>query len=84
MSHYVYMIECADDTLYTGYTTDVERRIKEHNQGQGAKYTRGRGPVKLCYQEEFASRSRAQKREYKIKQLTRKQKKELIKDDNHE
>ena len=84
MSHYVYMIECADDTLYTGYTTDVERRITEHNQGEGAKYTRGRRPVKLCYQEEFTSRSKAQKREYRIKQLTRKEKKELIKDDNDE
>ncbi|MBM7557238.1 GIY-YIG nuclease family protein [Halanaerobacter jeridensis] len=84
MSHYVYIVECADDTLYTGYTTDIERRIAEHNQGQGAKYTRGRTPVELCYQEQFKSRSSAQKREYKIKQLTRKQKIELIKDDKDE
>ena len=81
MGHYVYIVECADNTLYTGYTTDIERRIKEHNQGQGAKYTRGRTPVKLCYQEQFKDRSTAQKREYKIKQLTRREKIELINKD---
>ncbi|MGM0502183.1 MAG: GIY-YIG nuclease family protein [Bacillota bacterium] len=81
MGHYIYIVNCADDTLYTGYTTDIERRIKEHNQGQGAKYTRGRAPVELAYQEEFTTRSLAQKREYQIKQLSRQQKLELIKDD---
>ena len=81
MGHYVYILNCADDTLYTGYTTDIKRRIKEHNQGQGAKYTRGRTPVELCYQEEFANRSLAQKREYQIKQLSRKQKLQLIRED---
>ena len=84
MAHYIYIIECNDNSLYTGYTTDVERRVKEHNQGQGAKYTRGRRPVKLCYQEKFSSRSAAQQREYEIKSWSRKQKKELIKDDRNE
>ncbi|WP_408955272.1 GIY-YIG nuclease family protein [Natroniella sp. ANB-PHB2] len=79
MEHYVYIVQCSDDTLYTGYTTDVKRRIKEHNQGRGAKYTRGRGPVRLCHTEEYTTRSQAQRREYVIKQLTRQQKLKLIK-----
>ena len=77
-NHYIYIIECSDGSLYTGYTTDVERRVEEHNSGEGAKYTRGRGPVKLRHQEAFASRSLAQKREYQIKQLPRSQKEELL------
>lgn len=76
--HYIYVIECSDGTFYTGYTTDVERRLNEHNSGEGAKYTRGRLPVKLRYQESFKNRSLAQKREYQIKQLPRSQKEELI------
>lgn len=77
-SHYIYVLECSDGTLYTGYTTDVQRRLEEHNSGEGAKYTRGRLPVKLRYQEAFKSRSLAQKREYQIKQLPRIEKEELI------
>lgn len=61
MGHYVYILRCADETLYTGYTTDLDRRVKEHNQGQGAKYTRGRKPVELVYSEEYRTRSSAQK-----------------------
>ncbi|TDO73057.1 putative endonuclease [Halanaerobium saccharolyticum] len=76
--HYIYMVECSDGSLYTGYTTDVERRLEEHNAGQGAKYTRGRIPVKLRHQESFKNRSQAQKREYEIKQLPRRKKEELI------
>jgi len=76
--HYIYIVECADGTFYTGYTTDVEPRLEEHNSGVGAKYTRGRYPVKLKYQESFKSRSRAQKREYQIKQLPRRKKEELF------
>ncbi len=76
--HYIYVLECSDGTFYTGYTTDVERRLNEHNSGEGAKYTRGRLPVKLRYQESFKNRSLAQKREYQIKQLPRSQKEELI------
>lgn len=77
-SHYIYVVECSDGSLYTGYTTNVERRLEEHNDGEGAKYTRGRLPVKLRYQESFKSRSLAQKREYQIKQLPRFKKEELI------
>jgi len=78
MGHYVYILSCADDTLYTGYTTDLKRRTKEHNEGRGAKYTRGRGPVELVYYEEYSTRSKAQKREYEIKQYSRQQKLDLI------
>jgi len=77
--HYVYILECADNTLYTGYTNDLDSRIKVHNQGKGAKYTRARLPVKIVYNEEFENKSDACKREYHIKQMTRKQKEELIK-----
>ncbi|GAB7092631.1 GIY-YIG nuclease family protein [Halorubrum luteum] len=76
-THYVYVIECADGTLYTGYTTDVERRVAEHDAGTGAKYTRGRTPVTLRYTESFDSRSAAMSREHEIKSLTRRQKEQL-------
>lgn len=79
--HYTYILECKDHTLYTGYTTDLERRLKVHNNGKGAKYTRVRRPVKLVYHEIFDNKSEALKREYALKQLTRKQKLALIKDD---
>lgn len=77
--HYVYIVECADSTLYCGYTIDLIKRIKAHNQGKGAKYTRARLPVKLVYSEIAENKSEALKREHKIKQMTREQKKELIK-----
>ena len=77
-AHHIYIVECSDGSYYTGYTTDVERRLKEHNAGEGAKYTRGRLPVKLRHQESFENRSLAQKREYQIKQLPRSKKEELI------
>ena len=76
--HYVYILRCADDTLYTGWTTDVERRVAVHNSGKGAKYTRARLPVELVYTEEFEDKIEAQKREYAIKQLTRAEKESLI------
>lgn len=85
VKHYIYIVECKDKTLYTGYTTDVKRRIKEHNSEEGvngstgAKYTRSRRPVKLRYVEELPDKSTAMTREYRVKQLTREQKKELIK-----
>jgi len=75
---YVYILRCADDTLYTGYTTDPERRLAEHNAGQGAKYTRGRTPVELVYLECHGSRSTAMSREYELKQLRRAEKRRLI------
>lgn len=77
--HYVYIVKCADGTYYTGYTNDLKRRIEQHNQGEGAKYTKGRRPVKLVYSKEFDSKSKAMKREYEIKQLKRKNKLKLIK-----
>lgn len=82
MSYYVYIVECADDTLYTGIATDIKRRIEEHNSShKGAKYTRTRRPVKLVYSEEFSDRSRASSREYEIKKkMNRAQKLQLIGD----
>ena len=76
--HYVYIVECHDGTYYTGYTTDVERRVGEHNDGTGAKYTRGRTPVELVHTESFDSKSAAMSREYEIKQLTRREKERLV------
>ncbi len=71
---FVYILLCADDTLYTGITNNLERRIEQHNEGKGAKYTRGRGPVTLVRSFECASKSEALKLEYKIKQLPREEK----------
>jgi len=78
MSHYVYVLRCSDDTLYTGYTTDVQRRVAEHDDGEGAKYTRGRTPVELVHVEEYTSKSAAMSREYEIKQLDRGEKERLV------
>ena len=78
VSFYVYLLRCADGTLYTGYTDDPVRRTKAHNAGKGAKYTRARLPVELVYQEACADKSAALRREYEIKQLTRVQKLKLI------
>jgi len=78
--HYVYVIRCGDDTLYTGYTTDPERRVAEHDAGEGAKYTRGRTPVELVHLERFGSRSAALSREHEIKALSRPAKERLIDD----
>lgn len=78
--YYLYIIKCADQTLYTGITKDLDRRVQEHNTSDlGAKYTRGRGPVKLVYFKEFTDRSGASKEEALIKKLSRLQKIELIK-----
>ncbi len=74
----VYVLQCADGTLYTGWTTDLERRLRAHNDGQGARYTRGRRPVRLAYQEEQPTRSAAQKREAAIRRLSRASKLKLI------
>ncbi|MBO4247949.1 MULTISPECIES: GIY-YIG nuclease family protein [Halomicrobium] len=82
--HYVYVLRCADDTLYTGYTTDVQRRVAEHDAGEGAKYTRGRTPVALVHVESFESRSAAMSREYEIKQYSRGRKERLIECDCRE
>ena len=76
--HCVYMLICSDRSLYTGYTNDMEQRLKAHNSGKGAKYTRGRGPCRVVYLETFPTRPLALKREYEIKRLSRKQKFRLI------
>ena len=77
--NYIYIVECADHTLYTGWTNNLEKRIQAHNEGKGAKYTKSRRPVHLVYQEEFNTKAEAMKREYEIKQLSRQQKLELMK-----
>ena len=74
----VYILECRDGTLYTGITDRLEHRLKAHNEGKGAKYTRGRTPVELVYREEHPNRAQASKREYQIKQLSRAEKLRLI------
>lgn len=76
--HYVYILQCSDGTLYTGYTVNVERRIKLHETGKGAKYTRGRGPFKLLHEESFSTKSEALQREYEIKSWPRDKKLLLI------
>lgn len=76
--NYVYILECSDKTYYTGWTKDLEKRINTHNNGKGAKYTRGRRPVKLIYFENFNDKVEAMKREYEIKRMSRKEKEKLI------
>lgn len=79
MAHYVYVLSCGDGSYYTGYTTDVEERLKAHREGRGAKYTRGRGPLQLIYTEEFEDKREAMRREWEIKhRLTRKEKEALF------
>ena len=77
--NYVYILRCSDDSLYTGWTNNLEKRIKAHSNGKGAKYTKARLPVELVYFEEFEDKIEAMKREYAIKKLTRKEKLLLIK-----
>ena len=74
---YTYMVRCADNSLYTGWTVDLEKRVAAHNSGQGAKYTKSRRPVVLVYYEVFENRQDAMRREYAIKQLTKKEKESL-------
>ena len=75
---YLYILRCKDGSLYTGITTDVEKRLEAHRTGKGAKYTRGRAPLELVYREECGDHSQALKRELEIKALTREQKQNLI------
>ena len=78
MMNYTYILRCADDTYYTGWTNHLEERVKAHNTGKGAKYTKCRTPVELAYFEEFETKEEAMRREFANKQLTRKQKETLI------
>lgn len=76
--YYLYILECADGSLYTGITTDLKRRVGEHNDGAGAKYTRGRGPVVVVYTRRFRNRANASREEARIKSLKKSEKLELI------
>lgn len=77
--HYFYVLHCKDGSLYAGYTNHLEKRIRLHNEGKGAKYTRGRGPVELLFSQRFDHKSEALRAEYEFKQLTRKKKEEFLK-----
>ncbi len=76
--NYTYILRCADGTYYCGWTNDLDKRLKAHNQGKGAKYTRARLPVVLAYYEAFDTQKEAMRREYAIKQLSRHEKEQLI------
>lgn len=76
--NYTYILKCKDGTLYTGWTTDLDRRVRMHNSGKGAKYTRGRRPVELVYYEEHETRQEAMQRECAIKKMSRKEKVAMI------
>ena len=84
MGNYMYILECSDQTLYTGWTNDLEKRLKAHNAGTASKYTRSRRPVELIYQETAADRSAALRREAQIKRLSRQEKWNLIKERNRQ
>ncbi|ENH96113.1 hypothetical protein J416_12557 [Gracilibacillus halophilus YIM-C55.5] len=77
-NHFVYILQCADETFYTGYTTDIDRRLRMHESGKGAKYTRGRGPFTVVYQMNCQSKSEALQLEAKIKKLSRTKKQQWI------
>lgn len=76
--NYTYMLQCKDGTLYTGWTNDLQKRLKAHNLGKGAKYTKSRRPVELVYYECYEEKQEAQRREYAIKQMSRQEKLKLI------
>lgn len=76
--NYMYMIRCKDGSLYTGWTNNLEKRFRNHCEGKGAKYTRGRGPLELVYYEVFEDKREAMRREYEIKQLKKCEKEKLI------
>ncbi|MEK4975131.1 GIY-YIG nuclease family protein [Niallia sp. FSL R7-0648] len=77
-SHYFYVLMCKDGSYYAGYTNDLQKRVKTHNEGKGAKYTRGRLPVSVIYYEEFQTKQEAMKAEYAFKQLDRKKKEKFL------
>lgn len=76
--NYTYIVRCSDGSLYTGWTNDLKKRMQDHNEGRGAKYTRGRGPVTLVHVEEFSTKEEAMSREYKIKRLSKREKEMLL------
>ncbi len=77
-NNYCYILKCSDNSYYTGWTNNLEKRLQAHQAGYGAKYTRGRTPVELIYYETYSTKEEAMRREYEIKQLTRKEKEMLI------
>lgn len=81
---YVYILKCKDNSLYTGYTDSLEKRLKKHNEGKASKYTRSRLPVEMVYSEEHPDKSSAMKREIKIKSLSREDKIKLVEEDPDE
>lgn len=76
--YYLYIVKCKDGTLYTGWTKDIPKRIRQHNAGTGAKYTRGRGPIRLMYSEKFTTKGEAMRREYEVKRMSRTVKLQLV------
>ena len=76
--NYIYIVKCSDGSLYTGWTNNLEKRIEYHNAGRGAKYTKARRPVILVYKEEFSTKQEAMRREWEIKQMSRKEKLSMI------
>jgi putative endonuclease len=79
-NHYIYILECGDGTYYTGYTNDLVQRLERHQEGKGAKYTRGRGPLKLVFQESFCTKQEAMRMEFAVKKLNRSEKERIIKE----
>ncbi len=81
--NYTYMVRCRDGSLYTGWTTDIEKRVKAHNEGKGAKYTHSRRPVRLAYYEAFETKEEAMQREYAIKHMNKAAKEKLVKENGN-
>jgi len=79
-NHFVYILECNDGTYYTGYTNELTQRLRKHEEGKGAKYTRGRGPLKLVFQATFSTKQEAMRMEYAIKKLNRAAKERMIRE----
>lgn len=79
-THFLYILKCKDGSYYTGYTNDLEKRFKKHEEGKGAKYTRGRGPLKLVFQQAFPTKQEAMRMEFAVKKLNRAQKERMIKE----
>jgi putative endonuclease len=78
--HYIYILECGDGSYYTGYTNDLTQRLRKHEEGKGAKYTRGRGPLRLVFQESFSTKQEAMRMEFAVKKLNRSEKERIIKE----
>jgi putative endonuclease len=79
-NHFVYILECSDGTYYTGYTNEISQRLRKHEEGKGAKYTRGRGPLKLVFMQSFQTKQEAMRMEFAVKKLSRAEKERIIKE----